>query len=95
MPHDRSTSDDIRMLNLVFLDCVQRAARDNPDAAAHRFGLPKEVCQAVADADPEQLCRWGSVPILIFQARANLARLTDASLQQDEAGIARMIALLK
>lgn len=88
-----ANEQDFYQLNLSYLHAAREVARFNPQEATVRFGLTKDVVEALAQAGVEDLQRIASSSFLLFQPRGNQSQLLEM-VKSKGSGIPRIAYLL-
>lgn len=85
--------EDFYQLNLSYLHAARELARIDREAAALRFGLSRDVVEALIDAGIEDLQRVANSSLLLFQPRGNQGQLLEL-VKSKGTGVPRIAYLL-
>lgn len=84
---------DFYQLNLAYLHAARELARIDPEEATLRFGLSRDVIDALVEAGVDDLQRVATSSFLLFQPRGNQNQLIEM-VKSKGSGIPRIAYLL-
>lgn len=88
-PHQQ----DCYQLNLAYLHSARELARYDPQEAAMRFGITRDVIDALINASIDDLQRIATSSFMLFQPRGNQTQLIEM-MKSKGTGIPRIAYLL-
>lgn len=85
---------DIKELNLAYLFCLREFAKANPLEASIRFGVDRDVIDALAEATVDQIRALADPAFLQFKMRSpgNLREILKGNEQARSRAVVHMIA---
>lgn len=88
-----TNQQDFYQLNLAYLHAARELARIDPQEAVLRFGLTRDVVDALIDAGVDDLQRVATSSFMLFQSRGNQSQLIEM-VKSKGTGIPRIAYLL-
>ncbi|CUB06071.1 flagellar transcriptional regulator FlhD [Marinomonas fungiae] len=88
-----TNQQDFYQLNLAYLHAARELARIDPQEATLRFGLSRDVIDALVEAGVDDLQRVATSSFLLFQPRGNQNQLIEM-VKSKGLGIPRIAYLL-
>ncbi|ENM5772202.1 flagellar transcriptional regulator FlhD [Vibrio mimicus] len=88
-----TNQQDFYQLNLAYLHAARELARSDPQEAVLRFGLTRDVVEALINAGVDDLQRVATSSFMLFQPRGNQSQLIEM-VKSKGTGIPRIAYLL-